>query len=52
MNVGERYSLAWKFPHRIEVIITDLGADRILVGFKYAHTQVTLGVAEDCAGPA
>ena len=31
MNVGERYSLAWKFPHRIEVIITDLGADRILV---------------------
>ena len=31
MNVGERYALAWKAPHRIECEIVELGADTVTV---------------------
>lgn len=31
VNVGERFSLAWKHPHRIEATIVELGPDRVLV---------------------
>ena len=31
MNVGERFSLAWKHPHRIECEVVELGADRVVV---------------------
>jgi hypothetical protein len=31
MNVGERYSLAWKHPHRIECEIIGLETDHVLV---------------------
>ena len=31
MNVGERYSLFWKAPHRIECEVIALEQDRVLV---------------------
>lgn len=31
MSVGERYSLAWKFPHRVECEVVELGPDRVTV---------------------
>ncbi len=31
MNVGERYSLAWKHPHRIECEIVALERDHVVV---------------------
>lgn len=31
MNVGERYSLAWKLPHRIECELIALEPDRVIV---------------------
>jgi hypothetical protein len=30
MNVGERYSLAWKHPHRLEATIIALEADHVV----------------------
>lgn len=31
MNIGERFTLAWKHPHRIECEITALEQDRVVV---------------------
>jgi len=31
MNVGEKYTLVWKAPHRIEATITDLERDYVVV---------------------
>ena len=31
VNVGERFSLAWKHPHRIECEVVELGPDRVIV---------------------
>lgn len=31
MNLGERYSLAWKAPHRIEATITAFEPDYVVV---------------------
>ena len=31
VNIGERYSLFWKAPHRVEVEIIALEQDRVLV---------------------
>ena len=30
MNIGERYALAWKHPHRLEATVVELQADRIV----------------------
>ena len=31
MNIGERYSLKWKHPHRIEAVITQFEQDHVVV---------------------
>lgn len=31
MNIGERYALAWKLPHRIEATVVALEPDHVVV---------------------
>lgn len=31
MNVGEKYSLSWKMPHRLECEIVELAPDGVIV---------------------
>ena len=35
MNIGERFTLAWKHPHRIEAEIIALEQDRVLVDAEH-----------------
>jgi hypothetical protein len=31
VNIGERYTLAWKNPHRVECEVLELGPDSVIV---------------------